>query len=426
MFNNKNIDKREPVSIIIPTYDNPQQLFQCVESMINYSFEYPLRIIVVNNGGKPCGIEENSIVKVIDAKKNLGWEGGLIEGLKHSTSKYVMFANDDIFIPKASVLWLRNLVRTLDIHAFVGAVGPSSNCVMGVQNVWYRQVFSTAFTSFLIGFCVLLRREALDKAGGVHHTDFGGDDIDLSIRLRKAGYALIVDKDIFVYHHGFQTGEKLYGGPNKPGGWNSKEMTDNTNMGLIRKHGFAQFHNTIINNITQDCVQDLITERLSGNTDVEGLIIQKNIIGDKIVELGCGARKTVENAIGVDYTEKGEICPYSTHKSVADVVADVEEPLPFEKASFDTAIARHILEHCIDVPKTLIQWGEVVRPGGRLIIACPNENLLDGIPLNAQHKHAFTADTIKTLAELIGFKEIARDEMANGVSFVSVLEKVII
>lgn len=418
----KSQDVRNRVDIIIPTYDNQRQLFQCVESMLCYQFEYPLRIIVVNNGKSILSLPFSDNIIVINSDQNLGWTGGLRKGLELSDSKYVMFANDDIFIPKSSMRWLRDMVRNLDIYDDIGAVGPASNTVMGAQNIWYPKLFSTGYTSFLVGFCVLVRREALEKSGGIHDMQFGGDDLDLSMRIRKSGYSLIIDKDVFIYHHGFQTGEKVYGKPDTPGGWNSRDMTDNTNMELIRKHGFMMFHNTILNRLTDDSINQAVAERNS-HTDEEALAIIGHVNGGNVVELGCGARKTVSRSIGVDITPKGELCPYSTHFSVADIVADVEEPLPFEKGFASTVIARHILEHCIDVPKTLMQWKEIIEPNGKLIIACPNEKLVDGVPLNAQHKHAFTADSIKTLSELIGLKEVARNEIINGVSFVSVLRK---
>ena len=99
------------------------------------------------------------------------------------------------------------------------------------------------------------------------------------------------------------------------------------------------------------------------------------------------------------------------------------DTLPFDNGSIGTIIARHVLEHCVDVTKTLANWIDTLQDNGRLIIACPNEYLVDGVPLNADHKHAFTADSIVSYANLLGMKEIGRDEYMNGSSFVIALEK---
>jgi GT2 family glycosyltransferase/SAM-dependent methyltransferase len=418
------IDYRETVDIIIPTYNNEEQLFQCVQSMMLFAPVYPINIIIVNNGDQPIDLFNGiDYVKVIDTGKNLGWTGGLREGLKQSESKYVMFANDDIYIPRSSIYWLKKMMKTIRMYPSVGAVGPSSNVVMGLQNIWSQHSFSSSFTSYLVGFCILLKREALEKAGGIHDMRFGGDDLDLSIRLRKAEYDLVVNKDVFVYHHGFQTGEKVHGTPDKPGGWNSREMIENTNIELIKKHGFIEYHNTVLNHIANSNLHNSSSDRVA-LTDAEGTVVQKFVNGGKVIELGCGARKTVETAIGVDIIPKGDLIPYMNDQySVADVTADVSHRLPFEDKFAGTVIARHVLEHCLDVPKTLKEWSRVIQDKGRLIIACPNENVVEGIELHSQHLHAFTADSIASYGKLIGLKEIGRDEYMNGTSFVIALEK---
>jgi SAM-dependent methyltransferase len=421
------VDYRETVDIIIPTYNNEEQLFQCVQSMILFAPVYPINIIIVNNGDNSIDLFNGmDCVKVIKSEKNLGWTGGLKEGLKYSNSKYVMFANDDIYIPRSSIYWIKKMMKSMRMYPSIGAIGPSSNVVMGLQNIWNQHSFSSSFTSYLIGFCILLKREALDKAGGVHDMQFGGDDLDLSIRLRKAGYDLVVNKSVFIYHHGFQTGEKVHGKPDKPGGWNSREMTENTNIELIKKHGFMEFHNTILNHIASSNLESSSADRVA-TTDIEGHVIQKFVNGGKVVELGCGARKTVETAIGVDIIPKGQLIPYMNDQySVADVISDVSKELPFKDKTIGTVIARHILEHCLDVPKTLNEWSRVIQDNGRLIIACPNENIVEGIELHSQHLHAFTADSIASYGKLLGLKEIGRDEYMNGTSFVIALEKEVV
>src|SRR3989304_4448654 len=241
------MNKPEVVDIIIPTYDNYNQLNDCLQSIAMSRICHPVHVIIVNNGTSKLDMliekDSNFSMEVIETGSNLGWIGGLREGLKHSTSKYVLFANDDIFIPRSSIKWLSEMVRTLDIYPFVGAVGPASNVVMGVQNIWNGMPSPMHDTTFLIGFCILIRREALDSSGGVQDMEFGGDDLDLSIRLRKAGYTLLVRRDIFVYYHGFQTGNRVHGDHTTFNGWNSRNMKDNVNMQLIRRHGFLGWWN---------------------------------------------------------------------------------------------------------------------------------------------------------------------------------------
>jgi SAM-dependent methyltransferase len=315
------------------------------------------------------------------------------------------------------------MMRAIEYAEYIGAVGPSSNVVMGCQNIWNQYVCDRMITSFLVGFCVLLKREALDKAGGIQHMNVGGDDLDLSIRIRKAGYNLLALKSVFVYHHGFQTGERIHGKPNIPGGWNSSEMTENTNIELIRKHGLAEWNDTIQNKILFNFLEYNSSNRKHTTEDEESIIIMQYVNGGIVVELGCGGKKTVPQAIGVDLVDKGEEVPFELFESVADVNADVTKPLPFPNGSVHTIIARHIFEHCMDSVETLKNWANALSDDGHLIIACPDERLGDTIAMNPNHVHAYTPDTIKSLALIAGLKEKARHEHFNGVSFVTCLEK---
>ncbi len=407
----------EPITILIPTYNNSDQLRQCVESILSYNFIQPAEIIIVNNGQAPLAFLYKDIknVKVFTMKENLGWEGGLKEGLKHTKTKYVMFLNDDVYIPRSSSNWLRNMARVLETYKEAGAIGPSSNVVMGQQNIFSPPFVQCFQAQFLIGFCILFRRAALDDIGGVDDTLPGGDDFDYSIRLRKKNWKMIVMKDTFVYHHGFQTGNVLHGDHTAKNGWNSPQMTERTNTAIIKKHGFIDWWETIA---PQPLGHDDLIR------DAEGDEIRALVKGKDVCELGVGGKKTIENSIGVDRVKKGEMIPWVNQISVADVVADVSGKLPFENSQYDCVIARHILEHSLDTLITLAEWSRIIKKGGQLIIAVPNENIADSIPLNPEHLHAFTPESLTNLGYANGLKPVKAIEGYNSVSFIIQFEKV--
>lgn len=411
------------LDVIIPTYDNFNQLTQTVMSLLAHSDKYPLNIIIVNNGKIQLDNEfkESKNVKIIACKENLGWIGGLREGLKHSNSKYVLFANDDIYIPLSSRTCIKNMIREMEIQPFLGAVGPTSNIVMGKQNIWFMTPAYKFHVAYLIGFFMMVRREALDKAGGVQDMEFGGDDLDLSIRIRKAGYNLLVMRNEFVYHHGFQTGVKVHGSSTKPNGWNSREMTDNVNMELIRKHGFMVWRDMIWGSITDEEKERIYIEE----TD-EGQVVRKWVTGDIVLELGCGDTKTVPHAIGVDRVTNGEEVPYlgTERRSVADVICDVTKKLPFDDDYADCIIARHVLEHCLDLPTTIKEWYRCLKKGGRLIISVPDNDAIDGISCNPEHLHAFNPESFVNFLEALGYKVIGKEEKYNNIGFAAIVEKI--
>ena len=86
-------------------------------------------------------------------------------------------------------------------------------------------------------------------------------------------------------------------------------------------------------------------------------------------------------------------------------------------------IARHIIEHVLDVAGAIKNWSKHLKPGGRLIIAAPNEALVSGIPLNPEHCHAFTPESITNIVELLGFKHSSTYDPRNGISFVCEFQK---
>lgn len=411
---------KEPVTILIPTYNNPQYLQPCLISLTqNVATKGLYNIIVVNNGHeRSCDwIGENPMVSVVNTGENLGWEGGLKEGLKHTKAPYIIFMNDDTFVPPNQRLWVNRLIQHFK-RPEVGAVGTSSNVVMGHQNIFAQSPAHIFHVNYLIGFCLMVSRVALEKAGGIDDTLCGGDDIDLSIRLRKAGYKLLVDKDTFIYHHGFKTGERVHGSHDKTRGWNSIEFTEDTNFALINKHGFETWYNTLYGS------PDLGITNPPWE-DVEGELIKTYITGDVILDLGCGNNKTVPHAIGVDMIPKDEVIEtLSTDpKSVADVTADVSAPLPFEKGSVDTIIARHILEHLHNPIHIIKQWKSTLKSGGRLIIAVPDDTKNLIIPMNIEHKSAFTPDYMMEILGACGLEVKEIKDTNNFISFVAVAEK---
>ena len=404
------------IDIIIPTWNLPEFLNPCVASIKRGGFLNGLaRVIIVNNGEQRCDedfAKENGIT-VIKAPRNLGWEGGLALGLKHSKAPFVCFQNDDTHIPP-SEHYFYNLL----LHPFndpkVGAVGPVTTVAAGPQSVYSPMCPSgLSEAGFLIFFCVMLKRSILDEVGGIDETLPGGDDLDLSLRLRKAGYKLLIQPHSFLIHHAFKTGERVRGSAGTAGGWNSRDMIERTNTALIRKHGFKAFSS----------IWRLEHPKDGGNgpIDYEGNIVREFIKGENILELGCRFRKTVPSSLGLDRVEGGSLIPHVSQKSsevsVADIVGDVTKILPFEDQKFEAVIARHVLEHCIDLVSTLTEWKRIVRIGGRLILAVPNENVTRSIPLNPEHVHAFTAESLASLGKLLGLKLIGskNDSVSNSV-----------
>jgi GT2 family glycosyltransferase/predicted SAM-dependent methyltransferase len=409
------------ITILIPSFNNPEFLNPCIDSIVKTGVLSGLaELVIVNNGNQPVKDYVKGVrgARVLEPGSNLGWEGGLQYGLDRSDSEFVCFQNDDTLIPKVAQTFYGQLLWPF-ANLNVAAVGPATTVASGWHSVYQRNAFRSATeVPYLIFFTVMLRRKDLMAAGGIDLSAPGGDDLDLSIRLRKMGKKLLVNPDAFIIHHGFKTGERLRGGRDVSGGWNSTEMIERTNQWLIQKHGFKTYMETMRGFDYQHETWP----------DTEGEVVAAWVRGPKIVELGCGFRKTVPQAIGIDIVEKGKPANHlqgGDTASVADLVADVTQPLPLQDQSIDTVIARHILEHAIDTVETLRNWNQIIDSGGRLIIAVPDSTKRNTIPMNPEHRHGFTPDSLKNITELCGFKQLEVIDPKNGISFVGVYEKVL-
>lgn len=409
-------------SIIIPTYNNAEYLIPCVESILyTGSLAGLCELIIVNNGVQPVKeqMSNNHHVKVLEPGKNLGWEGGLAYGLKHTDTEFVCFQNDDTLIPRSSHSFYTQLLWPFS-NSNVAAVGPATTNASGLHSIFLRQALHyPTQVAYLIFFTVMLRRKELDAVGGIQPSPTGsGDDLDLCIRLRKAGKKLILNPDAFLIHHAFKTGEKVRGPATVAGGWNSQEMMEKTRAWLIQKHGFKTYMETM--RPMDYSVHEPVKE------DVEASFVAPLCVGDKVVEMGVGFNKTVPHAIGVDRVAPNDDCQHiGLRPCVADVQADVSKPLPFPDLSVDTIIARHVLEHITDTIETLTNWNRILKMGGRLLIAVPNQELCNSIPLNPEHVHAFTPTSLAKVVSLCGFKAIQAIDPGNGHSFIAHFEKVL-
>jgi len=143
-------------------------------------------------------------IKLIGAKKNLGWTGAWNAGIENSDGENVCIVNDDLILEQ---FWLSRLLAHL--RDDIAAVGPTSNFVSGRQLVKFNIKDSyEEKVNYLIGFCLLIQRKALDdiyENGYYIDPRFypgGSEELDVCLRLSKAGYDMVIARDVFIHHFG--------------------------------------------------------------------------------------------------------------------------------------------------------------------------------------------------------------------------------
>jgi GT2 family glycosyltransferase/glycosyltransferase involved in cell wall biosynthesis/tetratricopeptide (TPR) repeat protein len=215
------------VSIIILAHNQLRDTQQCLASIEKHT---PLKheLILVDNGSTDGTGQffrgyavKHSHVRVILNRANLGFSAGNNQGLACATGEFILLLNNDTVVTPG---WLERMLAILESNADCGMVGPVSNSVSGPQKIsvnysnleqlpkfaaqWSAEhAGQSAEAARLVGFCLLLRRQVVEKIGGLD-PQFGSgnfEDDDLCLRAGLAGFKLRIALDSFVHHTGGQT-----------------------------------------------------------------------------------------------------------------------------------------------------------------------------------------------------------------------------
>ena len=210
-------------SLVIVTHNELAYTRLCVES-IRLRTDEPYELIFVDNGssdGTPDYLRSLEGVTVIANKDNRGFPAAANQGIRAATGRQVLLLNNDTLVTTG---WLGRMLRVLHSDPSIGLVGPGSNSVSGEQQVavsyealedldgfawdWGKDhAGARADTDRLVGFCLLIRREALDTVGLLDERFGIGcfDDDDYCLRVRRAGFRAVIAGDALVHHFGGRT-----------------------------------------------------------------------------------------------------------------------------------------------------------------------------------------------------------------------------
>ena len=193
---------------------------ECLNSLERQDYDN-LRVIVVDNGSTNDSIERireaHPWARLIETGCNLGFSTGCNVGIRlaiEGGADYVWLLNNDTVAPMDTTT---KLLRTALANPESGAIGtvlhylhnPSQVQAWGGGriNLWtgYVSHFNkpTRFgkNTYLTGASVLLPRRTCEAVGIFYEGFFMyGDDSDLSIRIRRAGYELVMAEDTCVLH----------------------------------------------------------------------------------------------------------------------------------------------------------------------------------------------------------------------------------
>lgn len=212
------------LSIITVNYNGFADTVQLIES-IQTHLAIPNELIVVDNGSEAneAGMLKHQFpnIKVIRSNKNLGFAGGNNLGIKDATADFLLFINNDAYVKDDS---LTHLVERMKKEPILGGISPKilfSDQENLIQFAGYTSLSSITLRNRLIGFkekdngqhdhpistpylhgaAMLIRREAVEKVGGMPEIYFlYYEELDWCVQLRRAGYRLEYNPAAVVYH----------------------------------------------------------------------------------------------------------------------------------------------------------------------------------------------------------------------------------
>ncbi|MCX5707596.1 MAG: glycosyltransferase, partial [Candidatus Omnitrophica bacterium] len=121
-------------------------------------------------------------------------------------------ANNDLIFSKG---WLEEIISVFDNNPDIGVLNPYSNNVGAypdkpgkidefAENSHGK--FKGVFVEmpFCIGFCMFIRRQVIEKVGGLspEFSPFYFEDTDYSLKAARAGYLVGLAKGAYVWHEG--------------------------------------------------------------------------------------------------------------------------------------------------------------------------------------------------------------------------------
>ncbi len=225
------------LSVVIVSYNVQYFLEQCLHSVFKSGEDIRMEVFVVDNHSADGSVDmvkkKFPGVKLIANKKNLGFSKANNQAIRKAAGRYILLLNPDTVLEDNT---LPKVVEFMEQHHKAGGLGvkmldgrgkflPESKRGLPTPGVAFCKIFglssifpkSKIFGKYHLGYLdndqthqvevlsgafMLLRKEALDRAGLLDEDFFMyGEDIDLSYRLEKAGYRNYYYPEARIIHY---------------------------------------------------------------------------------------------------------------------------------------------------------------------------------------------------------------------------------
>ncbi len=213
------------ISIIIPAHGGIDDTRACLQA-VSEQTEPDLEILLVDNGSRDGSHrldEEFPAIRVLRQGRNLGFAGGVNQGLRAARGELIVVLNNDS-MPAPRML--ERMREALDSDSRIAMCAPVSNRVKGSAQIDVGEIGETRAgrqqiedlldeeererlqdRSNLSGLCLMFRSRLVQKIG-LFDERFGAgnfEDDDYSLRCRLLGRRLVIVRNAFLHHRGGRT-----------------------------------------------------------------------------------------------------------------------------------------------------------------------------------------------------------------------------
>ncbi len=193
-------------SVIIPSYNDSDKLFRCLEALDCQTVRSSLEIVVSLDGGNPLPPRVREKADLIVEGSHSGPATARNRGWRASRGEYILFTDSDC-VPEPD--WAEKLLDVLKKGADGVKGAYSGGGSLSIQRLAqiefeerYRLLSKHGDIDLVDTYSAAFRREALERAAGFDESFPMADheDVDLSYRMKAMGMNLLFESDALVAH----------------------------------------------------------------------------------------------------------------------------------------------------------------------------------------------------------------------------------
>lgn len=217
------------ISVVVLGYNNYDITCECIESVIKASWFSTVEIIYVDNGSRDWSYDLTRLkfkgIDCVKIDKNVLYGGGMNAGIIKSHSEIILCLNNDTVIDKNCLVEIVEYMKNDSIGCANTKIlryktnkHDMSICKLKCANLIPYSVdydkedtgqCDTMVPDYANGCALVLRREALSTVGLFNKKyDLYWEDVDLSFRIKRAGYRIGFIPKAVVWHKGGYTTKK--------------------------------------------------------------------------------------------------------------------------------------------------------------------------------------------------------------------------